>query len=74
MGRLILWSVASILFISGCTSTELSVNPTNTGYISSVGLYGYSPSWNDNYYYGVNTNWYAGTPDYFSPSSYTSDW
>lgn len=63
-----------LLSLAGCTNQEVLIEPSNTGYISSVGVYGYSPYWEDNYYYGVNTNWYAGTPDYFSPSVYTSDW
>lgn len=62
--------------LSGCTTTDVEfVEPvTNTGYISSVSLYGYSPNWSENYYYGVNTNWYAGTPDYYSPSIYSYEW
>ena len=47
--------------------------PENTGYISSVAVYGNSPNWAENYYNGVNSNWYAGTPDYLSPSFYSTD-
>lgn len=59
----------------GCTvTTERYLAPYNTGYISSVAVYGQTPYWGDNYVYGINSNWYAGTPDYFSPSVYNMDW
>lgn len=76
MKQLVLVGMVVISALSGCTTTDVEfVEPvTNTGYISSVSVYGYSPSWSENYFYGVNTNWYGGTPDYYSPSIYSYEW
>ena len=63
-------SILSTALLSSCVITETpgyTTSNTPTGF--------YDSSWSNVYYTGFGyTNWYAGTPDYFAPSIYSSDW
>lgn len=63
----------SVLLLSSCTVTETTYGTGySNGYVSTT-VYGASPAWS---YagYGYDSNWYGGTPDYYSTSVYVSQW
>ncbi len=73
MRKLPLIGIALLAFLNGCTSDRVAYAPSEDSVrVASVGVYGYQPSLADSNYLGAVDNWYAGTPNYYSPASFAA--